>query len=126
MKTVLLVSYVVMAVSTCAVIAVAMGLWVRDVVRERDTDGVEPAPVSARSAIFSLLALGAFVGVRLARGESVPLLFAALTAMFIGFALSASWYLLERRKTSAPRRGQVDKLSAVVAASFGALAALTP
>jgi drug/metabolite transporter (DMT)-like permease len=126
MQTLLLVSWSAMVISSIAVTAVAMGLWFRDVLRERDTDGVEPSPLSKRSAIYSVLALSVFIGIRLARGESVSVLFAGFTAVFIGFALSASWYLLQRRATDTPSPRQVDKLSAIVAASFGALSALTP
>ena len=126
MQTLLGVSWSAIVMSSIAVTAVAVSLWLRDVLRERDTDGVEPSPLSKRSAIYSMLALCVFIGIRLARGESVSFLFAGFTAVFIGFALSAGWYLLERRGTGLRSRGPVDTLSAVVAASFGALSALTP
>ena len=126
MQMLLVASYSAMVVSSVVVTAVAVGLWLRDVLRERDTDGVEPSPLSKRSAIYSLLAGCVFIGIRLTRGESVSFLFAGFTAVFIGFALSAGWYLLDRRATGARSRRQVDTLSAVVAASFGALSALTP
>lgn len=126
MDTLLIVSWSAMVISSVAVTAVAMGLWLRDVLREQDTDDVEPSPLSKRSAIYSLIAGCVFVGIRLARGEPLSFFFAGFTAMFIGFALSAGWYLLARRATKQPSRSEVDKFSAVVAASFGGLSAFTP
>jgi len=126
MQTLLMASYSTMILGSVAVTAVAVGLWLRDVLRERDTDGVEPSPLSKRSAIYSVLAGCVFIAIRLARGESLSFFFAGFTAVFIGFALSAGWYLLARKATDGPSRREVDNLSAVVAASFGALSALTP
>jgi hypothetical protein len=124
MEALLVVSWCAMAISSAAVTAVAIGLWLRDVLRERDTDGVEPSPVSERSALYMLLAGCVFMGTRFARGESLSFGEAAFTAVFIGFALSAGWYLLTRG-TEGPSRSKVDEFSAVVAASFGLLSALT-
>ena len=125
MRVFLEAAWCVMALSSMAVTAVAVGLWARDVLRDQDTDGVEPAPVSRRSISYILLAGSVFIGTRLVSGE--PLIFNAMgfTAMYIGFALSAGWYLLALRGDEGPSRSIVDKFSAVVAASFGALSALT-
>lgn len=125
MRVFLEAAWSVMALSSIAVTALAVGLWTRDVLRDEDTDGVEPSPVSKRSATYILLAGSVFIGIRLIRGE--PLSFNAMgfTAMFIGFALSAGWYLLARTGAEWPSRSKIDKLSAVVAACFGALSALT-
>jgi hypothetical protein len=113
-----------MAVSSAMVIAVALGYWLRDVRRNQDTDGVEPSPVSERAALYMLLAGVVFIGTRLARGQSLPFGFIAFAAVFIGFGLSACWYLLARRATDGPSASRVAMFSGGVAASFGALSAL--
>ena len=109
-----------------AVITVALGYWLREVLGNQDTDGVEPSPVSQRSALYTLLAGFAFIGTRLARGESLPFSYIGFTATFIGFTLSAAWYLIARRANHGPSRSTVATFSGVIAASFGALSALTP
>ena len=126
MQTLVAVSWLVMMAGSLVVMTVAMGLWFRDVLRGQDTDGVEPSPVSVRSALYSLLAGLAFCGTRWARGEPLSFKDVAFHALLIGFALSAGWYLLARRSTKEPNPGKVAGLSAVIAASFGTLSALTP
>jgi len=125
MHSIVVVSWSAMAISSAAVIAVALGCWLRDVRRNQDTDGVEPSPVSERSALYMLLAGSVFIGTRLARGESLPFGFIGFAAAFIGFGLSAGWYLLARRASDGPSPGRVAMFSAGVAASFGALSAIT-
>ena len=126
MEAIVVVSWSAMAVSSAAVITVALVYWLRDVLGNQDTDGVEPSPVSERSALYTLLAGFVFIGTRLARGESLPFGYLGFTAAFIGFTLSAGWYLLARRSTEGPSPSTVATFSAVVAAFFGALSALTP
>ena len=106
-------------------IAVALVYWLNDVRRNKDTDGVEPSPVSDRSALYMLLAGCVFVGTRLVRGESLPFGFIVFVAVFIGFGISAGWYLLARRASDGPSPSRVAMFSAGVAAAFGALSALT-
>jgi len=125
MQLFLEVAWSAMALVSMAVTAVAVGLWTRDVLREQDTDGVEPSPVSARSVPYILLAGCVFIGTRLFRGEPLSFNEVGFAAMFIGFTCSAGWYLLARRGTEVAVGGSVAKLSAVVAASYGALSALT-
>ena len=131
MESLVVVSWIVMATVSAAVIAVALGLWIRDIRRHKDIDGVdidgvEPSPFSDRAALYMLLALLVSVGTRLARGESPSFVFSAFAAVFIGFGLSASWYLLARRATGGPSPRTVATYSVVIAACFGVLSGLTP
>ena len=125
MEAIVVVSWSAMAVGSAAVITVALVYWLRDVLGNRDIEGVEPSPVSERSALYTLLA-GFVIGTRLARGESLRFGYLGFAAAFIGFALSAGWYLLARRSTDGPSPSTVATFSAVVAAFFGALSAPTP
>ena len=125
MQVLLAVAWSAIALGSMAVTAVAVGLWARDLLREQDTDGFEPSPVSARSVPYTLLAGGVFIGIRLIRGEPLSFSEMGFTAVFIGFACSAGWYLLARGGTEAPSRSKVNRFSVVVAASYGALSALT-
>jgi hypothetical protein len=116
--------WLVSMTTSLAVTGVAVGLWVRDVVRKQDLDGVEPSPVTFRSALYSLLAGLVLWGTRLARGEPLSFNDLAFSALLIGFGLSAGWYLLARRTADGPSARTVARISAVIASSHGALAAL--
>jgi hypothetical protein len=113
--------WMVMGTTSVVVMTIAMGLWFRDVLRGRATDGVEPAPVTGRTALYSLLAALAFSGTRLASGERLTFSDAAFPALLIGMALSAGWYLLARRTPDGASASKTAVVSMVIAASFGAL-----
>jgi hypothetical protein len=128
MDALIIITWIVIALSGSVIMVVAVTLWLREVLRSRDgaTDERlgEPSPVDGRAVPFMVLAGVVSLGVLYIRGE--PLLFrnAAFAAVFIGFALSAGWYLLARRSPVLPKSSGVQALSTVVAACFGALSGL--
>jgi hypothetical protein len=121
MKTLLELSWAAMAMSSAAVAAVGVGLWLRDVLRKQDTDEVDPNPFTKRGAIYMLLTGCVFVGIRLARGEPLSFIEVGFIAGYVGFALAAGWYLLARRGTEGPSQRKVDGFSTAIAVSFSAV-----
>ncbi len=118
----ILVLWLTMTVSSIVVMTVAMALWLRDVVRGEDDDAHEPSPLDTRAVPFMLMTVVVLAGVRLSRGQPLSFIETVFPEAFIGFALSAGWYLLARRSPEAHTK-QIGRASAAVAVSFGALSA---
>ena len=123
MEPLILLTWSAMALVTTLVITVALALWVRDLVRDRGLDGPEPSPISERVVPFMLLSALVLAAVRLLQGDPVSFTDTVFPAVFIGFGLSAGWYLLDVR-SSGLRPRTVDQWSVAIAASFGVLSGL--
>jgi hypothetical protein len=125
MQAVVVFTLVTVTAVSAVVMAVAVTLWLRDVIRSRDghTDERlgEPSPLDVRAVPLMVLAAVVLAGVQSLRGVPVSFRDTAFAALFMGFALSAAWYLLARRSPELPHGGRALGISAVVAAGFGAL-----
>jgi hypothetical protein len=125
MEAVLVLTLVAVTAVSTVVMVVAVGLWLRDVIRSRDgqTDHRlgEPSPLDVRAVPLMVLAAVVLAGVQSLRGVRVSFQDTAFAALFMGFALSAAWYLLARRSPTLPRGSRALGISAVFAAGFGAL-----
>jgi hypothetical protein len=125
MEAVVVLSLVVVTAVSTVVMVVAVGVWLRDVIRSRDgqTDERlgEPSPLDVRAVPLMVLAALVVAGVQSLRGVPVSFQDTAFAALFMGFALSAAWYLLARRSPALPHGTRALGVSAVGAAGFGAL-----
>jgi len=125
MQAVVVLTLVAVTAISAVVMVVAVGLWLRDVLRSRDgqTDERvgEPNPLDVRAVPLMALAAVILAGVQSLRGVPVSFQDTAFAALFMGFALSAAWYLLARRSPPLPHGSRVLGISTVVAAGFGAL-----
>jgi hypothetical protein len=129
MEAVVVALLVAATAVSIVVIAVAVGLWLRAVLRSTDgrTDERlgEPSPVDARAVPFMVLAAVVLLGVRVLRGLPPSFRDTAFAALFLGFTVSAAWYLLGRRGRPS-RTARIQGVSALTAAGVGALWGLAP
>lgn len=123
MNTVVFLLWSAMTVSGMVVMGIAIALWLPDVIRGEDDDANEPSPVDKRAAPFMLLTALVLAGVRLSRSQPLSFSDTVFAAAFIGFALSAGWYLLARRSPQGHSSKQIKRASAAVAVTFGTLSA---
>jgi hypothetical protein len=125
MKAVVVLTLVAVTAFSTVVMVVAVGLWLRDVIRSRDGQTDErlgvPSPLDVRAVPLMVLAAVVLAGVQSLRGVRVSFQDTAFAALFMGFALSAAWYLLARRSPTLPHGSRALGISAVFAAGFGAL-----
>lgn len=124
MDAVVVIMLIAVTVTSALVMLVAITFWVREVLRSRDgeTDQRlgEPSPVDVRAVPMMVLTAVVLVGVQYLRGEPLSFRDTAFAALFVGFTLSAAWYLLARRSLPS-ETARVQKLSALAAAGFGGL-----
>jgi hypothetical protein len=125
MEAVVVLTLVAVTAVSTVVMVVAVGLWLRDVIRSREgqTDERlgEPSPLDVRAVPLMVLAAVVLAGVQSLRGVPVSFRDTAFAGLFMGFALSAAWYLLARRLPALPHETRAFGVSAVVAAGFGVL-----
>jgi hypothetical protein len=125
MEAVVVLGLVAVTAGSAVVMVVAVGLWLRDVIRSRDgqTDERlgEPSPLDVRAVPLMVLAAVVLAGVQSLRGVPVSFQDTTFAALFLGFGLSAAWYLLARRSPGLSHGTRAFGVSAVVAAGFGAL-----
>ena len=125
MQAVIVLTVITVTAVSTVVMVVAVALWLRDVIRSRDGQTDErlgsPSPLDVRAMPLMVLAAVVMAGVQSLRGVRFSFQDTAFSALFMGFAFSAAWYLLARRSPELPHGSRAVGLWAVVAAGFGAL-----
>jgi hypothetical protein len=124
--TVVLVLWAAIAVPSMVLMLMAGVTALQDARRGTDRGVDDPSPVSRRNAPYIGLAAAAVALVRYLRDEPLGFRDMVFAGGFIGFALSAGWYLAARRSPALAAGRRQAVVSAVVALCFGVLSGLAP